>query len=83
MIQQSIQRDDNNFVEKIYGKEVYAAGVGLIYKERDDLRKTSGIVVSGTEFKMVVSSYGNWLFIFIKNKGLLNIEQPFSFIKFP
>ncbi|CAN5648109.1 hypothetical protein BH11BAC1_BH11BAC1_18530 [soil metagenome] len=54
-----IQRDDNNFVEKIYGAEVYASGIGMIYKERDDLRKTSGIIVSGTEFKMVVNSYGN------------------------
>ncbi|MEO8087344.1 MAG: hypothetical protein ABI763_11015, partial [Bacteroidota bacterium] len=53
-----IQRDDNNFVEKIYGVEVYASGIGMIYKERDDLRKTSGIIVSGTEFKMVVNSYG-------------------------
>lgn len=53
-----IQRDDNNFVEKIYGKEVYASGIGMIYKERKDLRKTSGMVVSGTEFKMIVSSYG-------------------------
>ena len=54
-----IQRDDNNFVEKIYGKEIYASGIGMIYKERKDLRKTSGIVVSGTEFKMIVSSYGD------------------------
>ena len=53
-----IQRDDNNFVEIIYGKEIYASGVGMIYKERRDLRKTSGIVVSGTEFKMTVHAYG-------------------------
>lgn len=53
-----IQRDDNNFVEKVFGKEVYASGIGLIYKERDDLRKTSGIVVSGTEFRMTVIDYG-------------------------
>ena len=54
-----IQRDDDNFVEKIFGKEVFAAGIGLIYKERSNLRKTSGIIVSGTEYKMVVNSYGN------------------------
>jgi hypothetical protein len=54
-----IQRDDNNFVERIFGKEVYAAGVGLIYRERNNLRKTSNIVVSGTEFRMTVNSYGN------------------------
>ncbi len=53
-----IQSDENNYVEKIYAKEVYAAGTGLIYKERDDLRKTAGLVVSGTEFKMVVMGYG-------------------------
>jgi hypothetical protein len=53
-----IQRDEDNFVETIYGEEVFAAGVGMIYKERKNLRKTSGMVVSGTEFKMVVNSYG-------------------------
>jgi hypothetical protein len=53
-----IQRDDNNFVERIFGKEIYASGIGMIYKERNDLRKTSGIVVSGTEFRMTVNSYG-------------------------
>lgn len=53
-----IHNDGENFVEKIYGEEVFAAGIGLVYKERDDLRKTSGQVVSGTEFKMVVNSFG-------------------------
>lgn len=53
-----IQRDDNNFVERIFGKEIYASGVGLIYRERNDLRKTSGIVVSGTEFRMTVVEHG-------------------------
>jgi len=54
-----IQRDDNNFVELIYGKEIYAAGIGMIFKERDDLRKSGGMLVSGTEFKMTVNSFGN------------------------
>jgi len=54
-----IQRDDDNFVEKIFGEEVYAAGIGMIYKERNDLRKNAGQVVSGTEFKMQVVSFGN------------------------
>ena len=53
-----IQRDDNNYIERIYAKEVYAAGVGLVYRQRDDLRKTAGVVVSGTEFTMVVREYG-------------------------
>lgn len=53
-----IQRDDDNFVEKIFGKEVYAAGIGMIYRERNELRKTSGNIVSGTEFRMVVNAFG-------------------------
>jgi hypothetical protein len=54
-----VQRDDDNFVEKIFGEEIYAAGIGMIYKERKELRKTSGIIVSGTEFTMVVTDFGN------------------------
>ncbi len=53
-----IQRDDNNFVERIYGAEIYCSGIGMIYKERNNLRKTAGSVVSGTEFKMRVISFG-------------------------
>ncbi len=54
-----IQRDDNNFVEIIFGEEVYAAGIGMVYKERNNLRKNGGQVVSGTEFKMEVIAFGN------------------------
>ena len=53
-----MQRNDDNFVEKIYGYEVYARDIGLIFKQRDNLRKQSGLVVFGTEFKMTVHSYG-------------------------
>jgi hypothetical protein len=53
-----IQIDENNFVETIYGNEIYAAGVGMIYKERNDLGKTNGQVVKGLEYKMVVVEYG-------------------------
>jgi len=53
-----LQRDDNNYVEKIYGKEIYANGVGMVFKERDDLGKRNGVVVSGLEYKMIVVDYG-------------------------
>ena len=53
-----IQIDENNFVETIYGNEKYAAGVGMIYKERNDLGKTNGQVVKGLEYRMVVVEYG-------------------------
>lgn len=52
------QADASNFIEKIYGVEVYAANVGLVYKERVNLRKLNGMVVKGTEFKMKVRSFG-------------------------
>ncbi len=53
-----IQVDENNYVETIYGNEKYAAGVGMIYKERNDLGKRNGQVVKGLEYKMVVVDYG-------------------------
>lgn len=53
-----IQIDENNYVEKIFGNEKYAVGVGLIYKERDDLGKKNGQVVKGFEYKMKVVSFG-------------------------
>jgi len=53
-----LQHDDDNFVEKIYGYEVYARDIGLVYKQRDNLRKQNGLVVFGTEYKMTVQSYG-------------------------
>lgn len=53
-----LQVDEDNFVEKIYGEEVYANHVGLIYREHDDLRKMNGFPVKGTEFIMKVRAYG-------------------------
>ena len=53
-----LQVDEDNFVEKIYGEEVYANHVGLIYRVRDELRKVNGFPVKGTEFRMQVIGYG-------------------------
>lgn len=53
-----LQRDEDNYVEKIYGKEKYAAGVGMVYKVRDDLGKRNGIVVKGLEYKMTLRDFG-------------------------
>lgn len=53
-----LQRDDDNFVQRIYGREVYANHIGMIYKERDNLGKLNGSVVKGTEYKMQIRSYG-------------------------
>ena len=55
-----IQIDENNFVERIFGNEIYAAGVGLIFRQRDDLGKRNGVVVSGLEYRMEVIDYGNY-----------------------
>jgi len=54
-----IQIDENNYVQKKYGHEVYATNVGLILKEVDDLGKENGVVVNGMEYRMKVISYGN------------------------
>ena len=53
-----LQIDENNFVERIFGNEIYAAGVGLIFKERDELGKQNGVVVKGLEYRMQVKAYG-------------------------
>jgi len=53
-----LQRDDDNFVERIYGYEIYANHVGLVFKQRDNLRKQGGQVSFGTEYKMTVNSFG-------------------------
>jgi hypothetical protein len=53
-----LQIDENNYVEHLYGQEVYAAGVGLIYKERKELGKKNGIVVKGMDLTMRVVDYG-------------------------
>jgi hypothetical protein len=50
--------DYDNPVERIYEEEVYAAGVGVVFKRSDDLRKNVGVVVSGTEYQQVVAGYG-------------------------
>jgi hypothetical protein len=54
-----LQIDENNYIERSFGKEVYANGVGLVFKQRDELRKYNGVVVSGMEYQMRVTSYGN------------------------
>jgi hypothetical protein len=53
-----IQINENNYIARNFGNEIYATGVGLIYKERDELRKKNGIVVAGMEYKMVISGFG-------------------------
>lgn len=53
-----LQRDENNYVERIYGLEIYAAGIGMVFKERDDLGKRSNVVVKGLEYKMTLSDFG-------------------------
>jgi hypothetical protein len=53
-----IQIDENNYVERLYGNEKYASGVGLIYQERKNLGKKNGIVVKGLDYKMQVIGYG-------------------------
>lgn len=52
------QIDENNFIERIYGVEKFATGVGMIFKQRDNLGKRNGIVVKGLEYKMTLSDYG-------------------------
>jgi hypothetical protein len=54
-----LQIDEDNFLEKIYGNEIYGAGIGLIFKARDELGKINGVVVSGLEYRMAVKGYGN------------------------
>jgi hypothetical protein len=53
-----LEVDENNYVERLFGREVYAAGVGLVFKEEDDLGKRNGIIVKGLEYKMKVLEYG-------------------------
>lgn len=53
-----IQVNEDNFIERFYGNEVYANGIGLVYRQRDELGKRNGIVVSGMEYKMEVTGYG-------------------------
>jgi hypothetical protein len=47
-----------NAVEDISNNEIYAAGVGMIYKKNVNLRKSGGQVISGTQLTMEVASYG-------------------------
>lgn len=53
-----LQSDEDNYVERIYGEEIYAAGVGLVFRQRDDLGKRNGIVVRGLEYKISIIDYG-------------------------
>jgi len=47
-----------NAVENISNREIYAAGIGMIFKKNINLRQTSWQVVSGTELTMTVDSFG-------------------------
>lgn len=53
-----LQIDENNYIERKYGMEIYATGVGMVYKENDQLEKRLGIVVKGTEFRMQLIAFG-------------------------
>ncbi|HNQ62062.1 MAG TPA: hypothetical protein PKJ62_06710 [Bacteroidia bacterium] len=53
-----VQIEEENFIERIYGKEKYATGVGMIFKQRDNLGKRNGIVVKGLEYKMTLRDFG-------------------------
>ena len=53
-----LHTDDDNYVQKKFGEEIYATGVGMIYKEKDDLGKRNGIVVSGLEYKATLNDFG-------------------------
>jgi hypothetical protein len=56
-----LQRDDLYFIGSIYGKEIYAQGVGMIYHQRDELNFNGiGQVSTGTEYKMTAIDYGSW-----------------------
>jgi len=48
----------DNYVERIYGREIYANHVGMIFKERDDLHKINGLIVKGTVYRMSLVAYG-------------------------
>jgi hypothetical protein len=54
-----LQRDDVYFIGSVYGKEIYAENIGMIFHERDDLDFNGiGQVSSGTEYKMTAIDYG-------------------------
>ena len=53
-----IHMDEDNYIERIYRNEIYAAGVGLIYRQQDVLGKINGIIVSGYEIRTTVIDYG-------------------------
>jgi hypothetical protein len=54
-----LQIDELNFIERKYGKEIYAQNVGMIFHQRDELDfNGAGQVSSGTEYKMTVVDYG-------------------------
>ena len=50
--------DEDNFVERRYGREMYAAGIGLVFKQRDELGKRNGVVTTGTSYRMELTGYG-------------------------
>lgn len=55
-----IQADRNNLVDSIYKEEIYAAGVGLVYRQFRELdfgNSQAGII--GNEYYLTVTGYGN------------------------
>jgi hypothetical protein len=54
-----IQVDEDNYIERIFGNEIYATGVGLIFRQYDNLGKINGIVVNGYEIRTTVTAFGN------------------------
>ncbi len=53
-----IQMDEDNYIERIYKNEIYATGVGLVYKQQDVLGKINGIIVNGFEIRTTVIDFG-------------------------
>jgi hypothetical protein len=55
-----LQRDDVYVIGSVYGKEIYAENVGMVYHERDELEFNTSLNVtsSGTEYKMTAIDYG-------------------------
>lgn len=53
-----LEFDEDNYIMKRFSNEIYASGVGLVFKVRNELEKNNGLVVSGLEYKMVIKAFG-------------------------
>jgi hypothetical protein len=54
-----LQIDELNFIERKYGKEIYAENVGMVFHQRDELSfNGAGQISHGSEYKMTVADYG-------------------------